>query len=138
MGIVSSLPFGFLLILGGGALAVSRYQRRRGIGTSTGDGAKIGALSGVIGYVIFAIVASIQYILQPALVRDELVKAIQDAQARNPNPATQDMVQKLSTPEGLGIVLVLGMIVLFIGFIALSAFGGMITAAISRRSQSRL
>lgn len=138
MGIVSSLPFGFLLILGGGALAVSRYQRRRGIGTSTGDGAKIGALSGVIGYVIFAIIASIRYIQNTTAVRDQLVKALQEAGAKNPDPATREVIQKLSTPEGLALMLVFFMIVVFLLFLALSAFGGMLTAAISRRSQSRL
>jgi hypothetical protein len=138
MGIVSLLPFGFLLIIGGGALAVSRYQRRRGFGVTKGDGAKIGALSGVIGYVVFAIIAGIQYIVHPAEIRQAFTQAIQKAQVQNPNAAAQEIYQKFMTPEGMAILIALSMAVFFVGFIAFSALGGMLTAAISRRDQSRL
>ena len=140
MGVVSALTglLGFILVIGGGAAAVSRYQRKRGIGTSTGDGAKIGALSGILGYIVFAVIAGVEYVAKPAMIRDALVQAIQHAQTQNPNPATQELYQKFMTPEGLAVLIVVSMAIFFVGFIALSSIGGMLTAAVSRREQPRL
>jgi hypothetical protein len=133
------LPLGFVLIIGGGALAVSLYRRKRGpyIEVAPRDGAKIGALTGLGAYVVFAIIQGLAFLAKPETVRNLISQAIQHAQAQNPDPKLQEIYSKFASPEGMALMMTLIMAMFFIVFIGLSSVGGAIGAAVSRRSSRR-
>jgi hypothetical protein len=139
MGVATMFPLGFLLIIPGGALAVSRYQQKRGSygKVPPSDGAKIGAVAGLVGYVVFAILAGIMFMAYPATVREPINLAIERAQTQNSDPTVQQIYQSFATPQGMALLLTIIMVIFFVTFLVFSSAGGAISAAISRRRDHR-
>jgi len=139
MAIASTLPFislgCCLWIPAGGVLAVYLYRRRRPAGAlSTGAGARLGALAGLIGFCIYALLLAIVMAVERFLLhagpqlRDVLRQALESA-ARNPDPRTQEMLHRLNTPEGLAFLLTFMLVAFFFAFLIFAAVGGAIGAA---------
>jgi hypothetical protein len=129
------VPYGSycLWTMAGGALAVALYQRRHPGPLTPGMGARLGAVTGLLAFVGFAIAGSLFLLTQGSRIRELLIQVVQQAAARNPNPAAQDMVQKMTSPEGLAIMVTVAMIMVFAGFLVFSAAGGAIGAALFGR-----
>lgn len=135
-GLASFLPFGVLWTIAGGFFAVFLYRRKHfGWPLTSGTGAKLGAVTGLIGYAIFSIVAAIDFTRPNSTLRQMLTQALQEAASRNSDPAVQDMYHKMSTPEGMAIMVVAMMIVLFAFFLGLGAAGGALGASLTRRNR---
>lgn len=138
-GLLSLLPLGF--ILGsplGGFLSVLLYRRRSWSGDpSPRAGFHLGALSGIVGFLIFAVTAGTQALLPRAQndIRDAMVEAIHRQQARTPDPQARQMLDYFLTPHGFLVMMIVGMIVTGIVFVLLSGVGGTISAALLRRKE---
>ena len=125
-----------LWTLAGGAVAVLLYQRRRPVTVTPGMGARLGAVTGLLAFVVFAIVTSLELLAtRGGNLRTMLVQVLQQAAARNPNPEVQRMMERMTSPEGLALLVTLGMIMIFVAFLSLSAVGGAIGAALFGRRE---
>lgn len=130
----------FLWMLGGGMLAVVIYRRRQHLGfLSAGMGARLGAMAGLMGFVIFGLLSLVQMLTMRGTgqLRAALEQALKASAAHSGNPEAQQMVQQFLTPEGMRLLLALGIVLMLVLFLALSSLGGAIAATISGRRETR-
>jgi hypothetical protein len=137
--LVVPLAIFFLWMLVGGALAVALYRRRNPGPLSPGAGARIGAVGGLVGYILFAFAYSVLLLLSHGggQLRDELIRRIQEVAARNPDPQAQQLMQKMMTPEALAIMIAAGLVLFLFCFVVLSSIGGAIGAALFKEPDSK-
>lgn len=121
-----------LAALGAGSLAVVLYHRRSAGIITARSGAQIGALCGLLFFGISAIFETIAVAVfhTGGELRQKILDALQQAATRSADPQVQAAFERLRSPEGLAMMMVLGMIVLF--FISLAAGGvaGALTGAL--------
>jgi len=129
----------FLWMLVGGAFAVALYGRRNSGPITPGAGARIGAVSGLLGYILFALTYSIMLLVSRGggTLRDDLLRRIQEVASRNPDPQAQQMMQRLMTPEGLAFIIAIGLLLFLFAFLALSSIGGALGAKLFGSRESR-
>src|SRR5512146_3021463 len=133
LAICFALPWAGFLLWGivGGALAVALYQRRKQVTVTAGLGARLGAVTGLLGFVAFAVIISLELLLtRGAGIRELWRQMLEHAAARNPQPAVQEMMQRLSTPQGMAWLFTLTMIVVLGVFLVFSSLGGLIGASL--------
>ena len=131
------LPFGTFGI----GMALAGYfcvvlYRRRTLGPITrGLGAKLGAASGLLGFVMFAVWTAVQVAVFHAggELREQLMKAIEQSAAGNPDPNVHAAVAQLKTPEGLAVMMGLGLFITLVGLVVLGSIGGAIAGAKGRK-----
>jgi len=139
--ILMVIPRGALFGLGmllAGFLAVLFYRRRLfGAHLSTGLGARLGALSGMIGFGIFALFTALETVIFHAggELRTALMQAIDQAAAKNTEPQAQQMLHYLKSPQGLALVMIMGLMMMFVLFLVLSTLGGVVGSALLRHKQ---
>lgn len=128
---------GWLVLLGMVILGIFRYQQRFGE-MSAGIGARIGALTGFLGFV-FALVL---YWLGVALKlfrflsdadRQQITKQIQDAAGKNPDPRAQEMMKWFMTSQGLTVLFTFVLVVAFIFFLVSATATGAITGVMAKK-----
>jgi hypothetical protein len=127
-----------LWLLGAGALSVFLYQRRVPAALVTpGMGMRIGAVSGVIGFVASTFWMVFKFAKDNQAFRTALQEQIEKSVAANPDPRTQDMARQftntLNTPQGLATFFVLMVVVVAIAFVVFTAAGGALGAAMFAR-----
>lgn len=136
---VPQLAF-FLWMLGGGMLAVVIYRRRQHLGfISAGMGARLGAMAGLMGFVIFGLLSLVQMLAMRGTgqLQAALEQALKTSAAHSGNPEAQQMVQQFLTPEGMRLLLALGIVLMLVLFVALSSLGGAIAAAVVGKRETR-
>ncbi len=128
-----------LWMLVGGWICVSLYRRRTAVLTIPATiGAKLGALTGVIGFVyvsaLLSIVVSVEvYGLKNGdQLRSALVARIEQAAASNPSGA-QAFLQMLQTPDGIVTLIISVLFMLFLLSLLLGCAGGVFGAAFGRQ-----
>jgi predicted nucleic acid-binding Zn-ribbon protein len=136
---LSALPLGpaFILALPLAGFLCVLFYRRRGSGTepSPGAGFGLGALSGAFGFAIFVVLTAVETIVFQAQneLRDAMIQAIRQAQARSADPQVRQMLDYFATPQGLLFLLIFGFVFMCIVFVVLSGLGGAVSAALLRR-----
>ncbi len=115
-----------------GVLAVALYRRRSRVPVTPGMGARLGAVTGLVGFVIYAVLVSLAGLVMKGQLRGMLSAALQQAASANPNPAVREAVQRLSTPEGMALLFTLMMVIMLAAFLVFSAIGGALGAALFR------
>ncbi len=127
-------PFIFLVsMMLVGALTVRVYRNRTGAELGPGGGAKLGAFAGLFSFLLDAIMIVLMFTLDRGMVQESMRKAL-EISGKNADPQSlkilQNMVEQLSTPEGLATFCVI-VVVFFFGFtMFFTAVGGMIGAAL--------
>ena len=134
MAIPLGASFG-LGMLAAGFLAVVFYRRRvPNASLRPGKGARLGVVSGALGFGMFAVVTSIQMVIfHSGDLRAQLLDALQESASRTSDPQAQQMLDYFRTPPGLVLMMILGLIFMFIAFVLFSALGGALGAALLRR-----
>lgn len=132
------LPFGAvgLGILAAGYIAVRLYQRRvAGAMLTSGTGARLGAVAGVLGFVFFTIFTAVEVLVFHAggELHDALIQAVQQSISRTSDPQAQQALQYLKSPPGLALIMTMGLALMFVIFLLFSSVGGVIGAAHLRR-----
>lgn len=130
----------FLWVLGGGMLAVVIYRRRQHLGfLSAGMGARLGAMAGLMGFVIFGLISLVQMLVLrgSGQLRGTLEQALKASAAHSGNPEAQQMVQQFLTPEGMRLLLALVIVLMLVLFVALSSLGGAIAATVVGKRETR-
>ena len=130
-------------MVAGGWLAVALYRRKAfGKETTLMEGAKLGAVAGLMGFGFFALVTSAAIALQAFVLhrgnqfRDLVRSTIERAASRNPDPQVQQMIQWMQTPEGLAFLAISSLVLLFFAFLLLGSLGGLVGASLGRRRNS--
>lgn len=125
-------------LLGSGAFAVWFYQRRiPGASTTVGTGVRIGAISGLIAFLVSALFGVAGFVLRPDQFRTNLHEQMDALTAANSDPKMQEiwrqMMSNLDKPEVLAAYFVIGLFITAVLFVIVSAAGGAFGASIFRR-----
>ena len=129
------LGFWFIGIPVAAFLSVAFYKRRViGANLSPGLGARLGLISGAIGFVIFALLGSVTMLLSHTGVglREEVMKQLEEKAAQYPVQA-QQALQYLRSAEGWGFLVALSTIFTLLAFLLLSTIGGAVAGGILGR-----
>ena len=123
------IPFvGFQLwLVAGGAVGVAMYRRRAPQASLTpGLGARIGAVTGLFGFGVFAIMLALEMLATRGngRFRQLLQQVVEQAASRNADPRTQQALQQLMTPAGLALLITIMLVFFLAAFMALSSLGG--------------
>lgn len=128
-----------LAVLGAGVLAVNLYHwQNRGWNVNARSGAKLGALCGILFFGISAVFETLATALfhTEGQIRQKMLEALQQAASRTSDPQVQAAFESLKTPEGIALMLVFGLVVLFLVSIAAGSVAGALTGAfLSRRKR---
>jgi hypothetical protein len=128
---------GFLLALPlGGVVSVLLYRRlSMGIEPSPRTGFRLGALSGlfVFGLVMILMAAVTLTRHNEGELHSQVIKIVQQAQARNPDPQARQAFEYFMTPQGMALMMIVGFIFMGVLFVLLSGLGGAISASLLRR-----
>jgi hypothetical protein len=130
------LRAGFVLgMVVAGAICVSLYRRRQPLANMTSSmGARLGAVAGLFGFVLFAAVQSLMLLASPGPeIRQALHDAIQQAAMQNPDPKVQEMMHTLLTPEGMAAIVILAMLLFLVMFVIFGVIGGGLWASLQKR-----
>jgi hypothetical protein len=134
-----SLMVPLLAGLGAGCLAVILYHRQNaGWGVNARSGAQLGAVCGVLFFGIGAIFETVVVALfhTGGQVRQKMLEALQQAASRSADPQVQAAFETLKTPEGMALLMVFGLLVLFLISIAAGSLAGALTGAfLGRRNR---
>ncbi len=124
-----------LWMLGGGAACVYLYAGRVGRPVTARMGARLGALTGAIGFTVQTVLTLLQMLL-PGFSkgsREEIRQSFERSMASNPDPQAQAMMRRMMefilTPEGLAIAVTLFFLVMFVVFILFCSAGGALGAS---------
>jgi hypothetical protein len=125
--------FGPAFLLGG-AVGVMFYCRRRDRSPTPGAGAKIGAVSGGLGFLFSAIPLVATLVYRPDELRKSVLESVAQMAGRGYDAQkVQQLEDILKTPAGLTFFVVLGVVVMFMIFVAGASIGGAFCAAWLRK-----
>jgi hypothetical protein len=131
-----------LAALGASFLAVNLYHRSNPAWlVNARSGSRIGAVCGMLFFLIGAVLETLAVAIthSGSQVREKMIEALQTAASRSNDPQVQAAFDQLKTPEGIALMLVLGMMVLFVVSIAAGGLAGALTGAfIGRRKGPRI
>ncbi len=123
-------------MIAAGVLSVLFYRRRNPASNLTpAMGARLGAVSGTLGFGIFAIFSALGTLLfhSGGELRASLLQAVEQSAARSSDPQAQQVIEYLKTPPGLALMMGLALAVVLVAFLILSSLGGAVGAAMMRR-----
>lgn len=126
-------------IVVGGFLSVSLYRRRHPDQVvTTGMGARLGAVAGGLAFFIVSVATSVGVLVFHTgnQFRETMMRSIDQAAARNPNPQTQQMLEYLRTPDGLAMMLGLGLLFTLLFYLLVSMVGGIAAAGFGGKRRS--
>jgi len=114
----------FFWLLAGGAIAVVLYRRRVPGSTITPAlGSRIGALAGLAGFAIFAALFSGQMFFAGGTFRAMVEEKLKQ-QVNSGDQATQELMQRMLTPEGMAVMVTMVLVVFLVLFVLLGSAGG--------------
>jgi hypothetical protein len=147
--VLTAIPFVSLgcclWMLGAGALSVGLYQRRMpGTLITPGMGMRLGALAGVFGFAINALVTAVSFVAfrSSSDFRRAMQEQMEKQMASSPDPKAQEIMRQMfdwiNTPQGMATLMVLILVVLAIMFVLFTAAGGALGASMfGRRREFR-
>jgi hypothetical protein len=130
----------FLSLVAGGVLGIVMYRRRMSQATLTpGLGARIGAVTGLFGFGVFAVLFGLELLLSrgSGYFRQMLQQVVEQAASRNADPRAQQAIQQLMTPAGLALLITLVLVLFLAAFVALSSIGGAVGVWLLRLKSDR-
>jgi hypothetical protein len=126
----------FVAMLSVGFLAVFFFRHRaRGIAVKVATGAGIGALAGLLWFVmssIFETVIVIALHKGPEL-HDAVLTKLQEASSQTTDPQLLAVFERFKSPAGIELLMVTGLIFAFLAAIVLGSLGGALGSAILGR-----
>ena len=127
-------------MISAGVLAVLFYRRRNPGGTlSAGTGARLGVVSGVVGFGVSAVFTAIEMLVfhSGGELRALVLEQIEQSALRSSDPQMQQYLNYLKSPPGLAQAMAIGFVALFFISLIFSSLGGTLAAAfLGRRERS--
>jgi hypothetical protein len=129
-----SSPLG---MLAAGFLSVVLYRRRcPTIHVTAGMGARLGALTGVLGFGAVAATLALWTAFRSGKeIHDAILNFLQNYAANSADPRMQQLLELLKTPEGFTFFMILSLIVSLVSFLIFSSLGGAIGAFLLHRKE---
>lgn len=127
-------------IVAGGFLSVALFRRKNpGIVLTRSLGARLGLISGAIGFGIFAVLRSVGLLVlgTGGAMRELVMKQLEQTAAQYPGPEAQQTLQYLRSPEGWALIVAMSTIFTLIAFLVLSMLGGMAGGAVLGKKDRR-
>lgn len=112
--------------------AISRYRRNRPIAIRSGQGARMGALMGLLSFAFFLAFFLIGLIFQHGQYRDIMITKIHQISAQNPDPQAQQMLQWFTTPDGLITFTVFALVMGLVICLAVGTGSGAVATALGK------
>lgn len=114
----------------GGFLSVVLYRRRRFAGQLTvGMGARLGALTGVLGFGVVAVTLALWTTFRSSkAIHDALLNYIQQYAAHSADPRMPQVLELFNTPAGFTFIMILTLIMTLAAFLVFSSLGGALGA----------
>jgi hypothetical protein len=124
-----------LAMLAAGFFCVLLYRRRSHAGQITaGMGARLGALTGALGFTIpAAIVALAAAFGLRAQIQETFLKALQEYAAHSSDPHVTQLLELSNSPEGFTLLMTLFLVMTLVAFLIFSSLGGVLGALLLRR-----
>jgi hypothetical protein len=131
-------PLGLFVFLPANLVwAISRYRRHRPIPIRRGQGARMGAMMGLLSFTFFLAFFLISISFQRTQYRDIMITQIHQISAQNPDPQAQQMLQWFATPEGLITFTAIALITILLVCLAVGTGSGAMAIALGK-DQKRL
>jgi hypothetical protein len=134
-------PFGVSglgMIASGALAAIIYYRRTQGSNVNFGTGAILGAMSGIIGFGIFTVFATVVILFTGTQgLRKAMLDALNQYSAQINDPQKLQILEYFKTAEGLALVLVFGLFFMFLIFLIFSTAGGALGTVWVRRRKRR-
>jgi hypothetical protein len=125
-------PLGLLIFLGSTVAVVRLYKRRSLMPVRAFQGAQMGAVLGLMSFLVLTIPSTLFCALDRNECHQALTKALNDAAPKNPDPRVQEFLHSLAqSDQGLFGLLAVGMVFFLVIMMALGAASGAITAALT-------
>jgi hypothetical protein len=126
--------FGLGMILAGILSVVFYRWRNPGASLTPGMGARLGAMSGLLGFVMFTFFAAISAsVAGGAELRKTLMQAVEQSASRAADPQSRQVLEFFRSPQGLVAVMIAGLAFALVAFLILTSLGGAVGAALLRR-----
>ncbi|MBV8477904.1 MAG: hypothetical protein JO266_21810 [Acidobacteria bacterium] len=122
----------FIGIPAGAFFCVAFYKRRTvAKNLNSALGARLGLISGALGFVIFALLGSLEMLLWHTAggLRQEVMRQLEQAAAQYPGQA-QQALEYLKSAQGWGLIVALSTIFILLAFLLLSTLGGAVGGAL--------
>jgi len=132
--IIIGTPAG-LGMLAAGFLCVVLYRRRYPIiPVTAGMGARLGALTGVLGFGATAIILALWTAFRSGKeIHDVFLTYLQQYAAHSSDPHMQQVLELFNTPEGFTFIMIFSLIMTLLAFLLFSSLGGAIAAFLLHR-----
>jgi hypothetical protein len=127
-----STPLG---MLAAGFLSVVLYRRRcPATHITAGMGARLGALTGGLGFGVLAAILALWTALRSGKeIHDAFLNYIQQNAAHTSDPRMQQVIDLFNTPDGFTFIMVLSLIMTLVAFLIFSSLGGAVGAFLLHR-----
>jgi len=138
-GVISAAPvlsLGCCLwVLAAGAVSVLFYRNRAAISVPTGLGARLGAVTGMVAWLVSSAVTTLTILVMGSgKMRDAMRQAMEQSATRNPDPSAQEMARRMMefmiSPGGFALAITLWFAVMFLALMAFGAAGGALGASL--------
>ena len=123
-----------LWMLGAGFLSAFLYTRRTGMLLSTGEGARMGWMTGVLTFVITIVLTAATFAIASnagASFRDILMQSLERLPAQD--AGTQQIKEFLASPTGLAFFLLTYLVLGLFTMVSLAMAGGALSAKVMER-----
>jgi hypothetical protein len=116
--------------------AISRYSRHRPIAIGSGQGARMGAMMGLLCFAFFLAYFLVGLSFLHAQYREVMVTQLHQLSAQNPDPQAQQMLQWFTTPDGLIAFTAFALFTLLLLCLALGSGSGALVGALRKRKDT--
>jgi hypothetical protein len=99
----------------------------------------MGALMGALAFIFYLLLGTLGFALSIFLrhngneIREGMVKQIQQAAAKTPDPQVQEMIRWFTTTNGLMVLIAAGLFMLFVIFLISGTAAGAAAGAVARK-----
>jgi hypothetical protein len=125
-------------MLAAGFLSVVLYRRRSPLTVLTKRmGARLGALTGVLGFAVLAAILALWTTFRSSkAIHDALQNYIQQYAAHTSNPDMPQVLELFNTSEGFIFIMILTLIMTLLAFLLFSVLGGTLGAFLLHRKEA--
>lgn len=126
-------PLGFFILFPALlVLAIRTYGRRRPIPVQGSQGARMGALMGFLSFIFFSVFFLLFVLSNLTTYREFIVSKVQEAAARNPDPQAQQIVQWLTTTDGVVAMTIMFLVMALILFLVIGTGSGALAVTMGK------
>ena len=122
----------FVLLPGSLMVAIYIYRRTRPAPMRGGQGARMGALMGLLSFVFFTVFFLVAVSLNQPKYREVIVDRIHEVAAQNPDQQAQQMLQWFATTDGLITVTAIFLIFVLVFFVIIGVGSGALAVTLGK------